>query len=336
MHWYATAYFLVLIITGCTTGVLSLIAWRQRSSPGSFLFSMLLLAITEWTVAAIFEISAAQPQTKIFWSVIEYLGLVASPPLFLAVVLNFSHLDHWLTFRNLALAAILPVVTLGMAATNNMHHWLWSSFSFDPATNIMTYGHGPWFWVNATYCYLLILAATVILVWDSIRFRQPYRSQAISLLAAVAFPWAANAIYITRLGPPVGLDWTSVAFSMTGILFFLTTFRFHFLDQPPVAHEQVFDSLSEGVIVLDILERIGDLNPTAVRLLNLGSRPVIGQPAASILAAWPSFCSPRRARRKNNGYSTPVLRPRVSLTSGSRPSSTGATGSPEELCSSGT
>ncbi len=289
MHWYETVYLLMLALSGCITAGLSVLAWRRRRSPGGFPFSLLLMAITEWTIACILEFASTHPQVKIFWSVVEYVGVTTSPTLFLVFVMAYSQLDRWLTRRNLALAAILPVITFIMAATNSLHHWLWASFSFDPATHIMTYFHGPWFWVFAAYTYLLLLAGVILLAWDVFRFRQLYRRQSIVLLAGSIIPLAPNVGYIFHIGPPLGLDWTSVAFSLTGILSFLTIFRFQFLDLAPVAHEQVFNSLSEGVIVLDDQDRFADLNPTAVRLLALSSNPVIGQPAASVLAPWPSL-----------------------------------------------
>jgi diguanylate cyclase (GGDEF)-like protein/PAS domain S-box-containing protein len=254
-----------------------------------FAFRLLLMVLTEWTIVATVEAATAHPLVKVFWSIIEVPGMVASPPLFLVVVMAFSDLDKWLTRRNLVLLSILPVITVGMAATNSLHHWLWSSFSLDTTTNIMTYGQGPWFWVNAAYCYLLILAGTAILVWDAIRFRQLHRRQAVALLLAGAIPWAANAMYIFHIGSPIGLDWTPVAFSLTSFTFFLTIFRFQFLELVPVAHDRVFDSLSDGVIIIDDKGRMADLNPTAMRLLEFTSRSVIGQPAVSVLAAWPSL-----------------------------------------------
>ncbi len=52
-------------------------------------------------------------------------------------------------------------------------------------------------------------------------------------------------------------------------------FRFHLLEIVPIAHSQLVESLQDGVVVLDVENRIIDINPAAQKILNL-SPDIIG------------------------------------------------------------
>jgi diguanylate cyclase (GGDEF)-like protein len=289
MHWIKSAYTLILLLSGFATAILIVISWSQRKKPFLFYFILLLSALTEWTVFAFLEVISSEVPVKIVCSQLEYLGVATTPSFFLFFVLSYSHLDRWLTRRNLILLAIIPALTIGIAATNNQYFWLWSSYSLNTSTNIITYGHGPWFWVNVIYSYLLVIGANGLLIWDLFRFPRIYRRQIRSLLIASFIPWIANAIYIFKALPISSLDWTSVGFSFSSIIFFLVIFRYQIFELLPIGREAVFDSMGDGAIIVDDLDRIVDLNSTARNSLNMVEQNVVGQPVESLLIHFPEI-----------------------------------------------
>ncbi len=236
-------------------------------------------------------LEAASPHAgvKVLWSTLEYVGLAFTPTLFLIFVLDFSRLEKHLSKRLLGILAVFPILTIAMAATNQWHHWLWNSFTLDTTFNIMTYGHGPFFWLNAAYSYLLLIIATIILAWDAYRFQKMYQSQVWALLAAAFVPWVLNVIYIFDIVPQIHLDWTSLGFAITGIIFSFTIYRFQFLDLVPVARGIILDSLADGIVVLDSHNRVLDFNPAAQQFLGFDAETVIGQPASSAIKCCPEM-----------------------------------------------
>ena len=289
MSWIISLFELVLILTGLITASLTIFVWYQRYVQIRITFFVLLLAITEWTFTALLEVSAVEPTAKILWSKIEYLGIATVPTLFLMFVLTYSYLEKFLTRRNMILLGMMPLVTIVMAFTNDFHHWLWSSYNFNDSLNIMTYGHGIWFWLNVIYSYLLILAASIILIWDILRFPNLYKRQAWGIILAAIFPWISNAVYIFKILSYPSLDWTSVGFSISCLFFFLVLFKFHLLDLVPIARETILDGLGEGIIVLDERDRIVDLNSTARKFLKIASDEILGQPAVLAFSTWPEL-----------------------------------------------
>jgi diguanylate cyclase (GGDEF)-like protein/PAS domain S-box-containing protein len=290
MSWQLTPYALAFFVAAGISALVAFIAWRRRTMPGGRPLALLMLAVAEWALGAGLDVAAVEVPAKILWSKVEYLGLINVPPLFLVFVLEYTHRDRWLTRRNLALLWIIPIITLLMAATNEWHSLMWTSFTPSPSgSNLLIYGHGSWFWVSVSCTYLVLLAGTLSLIWAITRFPYLYRRQAGALLVGMSIPWVGNAIYIFGLDPIPGLDWTPITFTLTGLILAWGIFRFQLLDLAPVARDALIESMSDGVLVLDMQNRVVDINPMARRLLGPAAAPAIGQHVETVLAAWPAM-----------------------------------------------
>lgn len=278
MYWQFTPYIIPLLIAAVISITLALYAWQRRSSaPAAVSFAMLMLAIAEWSVGYALEMGGTYLPAITFWAKIEYLGIVTAPPAWLIFALHFANRDKWLTRRNLGLLAVVPVITLLLVWTNEAHGLVWSRV--DPDTSgpfpAMAPQHGLWFWVHSAFSYTCLLLGTILLIRMVISFPDLYRWQAGLMLLAVLAPWISNGLYLSRLGPFPYLDLTSFAFTLTGLAIGWNLFRFRFLDVVPVARRAVVEGMRDGVIVLDVQNRIVDFNPAAQQL--------IGQPAAAIM-----------------------------------------------------
>jgi len=289
MHWQLTIFAVVLFFSAVVSATLAFIVYRLRTAPGGTPLALFLLAVTEWTLAYALEVSAVGISNKILWAKVAYVGITSSPVLLLLFALEYAHLDRWLTRRNTALLWVIPVVSLGLAATNEWHHLIWTSFTphVDPSRNVLIYGHGTWFWIMVAYVYLLLFAAVLVLVRMALEYRHVYHRQAVLLLLGVPWPWIGNALYVFGRGPFPGQDLTPIAFVLMGAVLTLNMYRFRFLDLVPVARDALIENMNDGVIVLDAQNRIVDLNPAAQRIIGRPAAEAIGQPADQVLPARP-------------------------------------------------
>jgi len=250
-----------------------------------------MLAVAEWSLGYALELGSTDLPSQVFWAKVEYLGIVTVPVTWLALVLQYTKRERWLTRRNLALLATVPLVTLLLAWTNDLHGLLWSEIRLDSSGSfsVLDLGRGAWYWVNTAYAYLLLLFGTLLLIRTLIRSPRLYRGQAGALLLATLAPWVGNALYISGLIPFPHLDLTPFAFTLTGLAVAWGLFRFRLLDIVPVARDAVIEGMSDGVIVVDMQNRIVDLNPAAQRIIGRSASEAIGQPAAHILAGQPDL-----------------------------------------------
>jgi signal transduction histidine kinase len=238
----------------------------RTTVPGSRRFVFLMIAVAEWSIASMGHWLADSASAKIAWAQIQYVGIVSAPPLWWAFTSDYAGVA-WARRRGIALASwAIPIVTLLLAVTNPLHRAIWTGMSLTPAGGAV-YHHGWWFWIAASYNYLLLLGGSIVLA-RAVRRSPLYRLQSLALFAAVLIPWVANILYITGLSPIAGVDPTAPAFAISGVLIGWALFRNRLFDLVPVARDQLVESLSDAVVVLDGDRRVLDMNVAARRLSN--------------------------------------------------------------------
>ncbi len=286
MNWEFTPYIVVLLLTGLISVIVAYFAWRLRSKPGGLPTCFLMLAAAEWSFALALESAAVGIPHKVFWSKVEYIGINSIPVPLLMFALEFTHKEKWLNRRRLILLWIIPIITLGLVATNEWHHLIWTGFAPSPTagSRIVIYSHGAWFWIMTAYIYLSLCATTILLINAALQFRHLYRQQTMVLLLSMIPPWITNALYLLGIGPTSGLELTPSGFALTGMMLMWSFTHLQLLDLAPVARDKVIEDMRDGMLVLDEQNRIVDINPAAQKLIGVDGKSAIGQPAEDILA----------------------------------------------------
>lgn len=284
-------YWLPQLLAGITSTIVGFWVWRRRSAFGAKTLMVLMFATAQWALLSALHKASPDLATKILLAKIQYLGIVTVPPVLLAFILQYTGRERWLTRRNLVLLAIVPVITLALAWTNEAHQLIWTGIRLDASGSIPIgiYDYGPWFWFNTVYAYLAVLLSTIWLIQAFIRSPRFYRKQVLIMLIGIAAPWLANGLYIFKISPWPHIDMTPIAFSFTGLAIGWGLFWLRISDIVPVAHETVIENIPDGVIVLDNHNRVVGLNATAQRIIRRPDSEVIGQSALRVFADQPDL-----------------------------------------------
>ena len=288
MAWQPTAYSYTLLLVAGVAACVAIFAWRRRGAPGALALVALMAGVFAWSGAYAVELGVEGLQAKVFWAKVEYLGICSVPLSWLVLALGYTGREAWAAGRNLALLSALPLVTLLLVWTNEVHGLVWSSTTVETDGGFanLVVGHGPGFWVYWIYANLLLLAATAFMVPHLTRSLRLYRAQGIVLLLSTLAPWAANAMYVLGFTPGPNLDLTPFAFLVVGIGSAVAIFRYRFLDLVPVARESVVEGMGDGVVVVDPVGRIVDLNPAAERMISRRSNEAVGEAAEGLVPGW--------------------------------------------------
>ena len=292
MHWHYTPYIWLLLTSAAIAATLGAYAWRHRRDvPGASPFAILALAAMVWSLANALEMAGADLPTKLFWADVQYLSYVTLPVAWLALALEYTGRDKWLTRRRLAWLSVEPVITVALVWTNGLHGLVRRDIYLDTNGPFSVIGktHGPWFWFHAVYSYILLFAAVYLLVRALVRAQSLYRRQTLVLLFGFLVPFVWNALYNLGLSPNLRYDIAPAVISASGIAIAWGLFRYRLFDIVPVARAMVIESMDDGVIALDAQNRIIDLNPIAQRMLGPSSSQAIGRPVEQVLGAWDNF-----------------------------------------------
>ncbi len=282
----STPYFVPLLITTILCLLLIGMIWRRRQAPGAVPLGVLVLAVALWSLAYMLSLAGTTLAVQLFWINLALVGIVLVPGSWLAFALAYSGQNTWLSRRWLLLA-IMPLATLVAAWTNPLHRLFRSEFYLVNAGSfvVLETTFGPLFWIHTAYSYLLLLLGTFLLARNLFRMSPAYRRQAGGLFIGLATTWVGNAIYLSGLSPFPHLDITPFALGLSGLALTWDLLRFGLFELAPIAHSTVFQSMQDGVIVLDGRDHIAEINPAALALIRQDTHKVIGQPIERIFAS---------------------------------------------------
>lgn len=212
-------YVLINVISATIALIVGLYAILRGTRKDKSI-SLMLAVMFFWCCALAIEYAVVGIPQKVFWAKLEYLGVQTIPVLFLNHILLITSPGQPLFHRKLGWLFIIPVATILLAATNEYHHLIWTTFTPGPAgTNLVDYGHGPLFWVfSVGYSYLLMAVSAVILFrWAK---KQPKENMGTILRTASAgiLPWVANGLYVFNLLPVKGLEIATFSFVVSGFI----------------------------------------------------------------------------------------------------------------------
>ncbi|MEN8182424.1 MAG: histidine kinase N-terminal 7TM domain-containing protein [Myxococcota bacterium] len=261
--------------------------WTALRTP----LSIVLGGLAIWSLGSAFEILLLDPEAQLRATQFSYLGIVSVTPALAVAAARATGRARWLSPRRLALLAIVPAMTLGLALTNEVHGLIWSEIRVDTAGPFpaLAFSHGPWFWVHWSYSNVCLVAASVMLIQRYLRFWEEQRGLALAALCGISAPWLANLVYLAGWSPVPHLDLTPFAFTVTGLVLAWIFQRHGAFELVPVARRAVIESMADGVLVVDAAGHLLDANLAARRLLELPEDAQPGEALERVLVAHPQI-----------------------------------------------
>jgi len=289
LHIEGTTLALVAFATAAGTAACAAWVMRRMQSPTAPASVLLFLALSVWLVAQGLEFLMRSPQDRILASKLAYLGIVFVPLSVLFVAARATRRDRWIDPTTRVLVSIVPVCSLLLVWSNELHGWIWDELVYrtDLPVPKMVYGHGPAFWVLALYSYALLGIATVMLVQKYRSDWRRYGSEAALVLSGMVVPWVANIVYLSGLSPLPYVDLTPYGFTLTAGLVTYGLVRLGILEPAPVSRSTVVQELGDGLLVLDRRGRVVDANGAACDILGIPDSVVHGLRARDVLVAHP-------------------------------------------------
>jgi PAS domain S-box-containing protein len=252
----------------------------------------LMLPIVGWLVANTLELAVNTEAGTLSWAKITYGFVAFSVVAWLAFALQYSGHTEWLTLRRFGWFCLLPLVTIGLTWSNDLHRLVWANYRFIPidgllALNVVTYG--PWFWVHAGYSYGLVFLGAYLIIRQYFRSFKLYRQQSSWVVVGALTPVVINVVYILRLFPEFQKDYTAIGLAFASLAFAIGMSRYRLFDLKPIARAAVVDSMSDAMLVVDLQHRVVDANPAARRFIGLPANQIIGRSTDEVLSPWHEF-----------------------------------------------
>lgn len=223
-----------------------------------------------------FELGSSSLGEILFWLKFEYFGLpFVSVFWFLFAYKSFSKREpSGLLYIS---TLFFSLVTLFFSSTNDYLHFHYSKVSFISVDGslIAQLSKGPWYYVFITYSDLLILATIILYFLQWRRSNRARTSSSLKLLIGSLCVVVLQIPYLLGYSP-YNIDLTPFGFLIASILAALTIFRNDFLRTDDLVKDVVFSGISEGILVVDLKDRISDYNKIGAKLFTWLNPDCIG------------------------------------------------------------
>lgn len=284
-----TAYFVLAPLAAIISVGVLLHALQYRASRNMPALAWLMCAVLGWLTCNILDLATFTKAGTLFWAKMGYFFVVSTPLIWARFAFRYTDQYKWLKASRFAWFCIIPLITVILVFTNELHHLIWQVYTFSPVKNVLAIQiqrYGAWFWVNVFQDYLLVLLGAGLIIRQSFKSFNLYRQQSIWLVIGALIPLIGNAIYVFRLIPGLVQDYTSVMFALAGFAFVIGMTRHQLFNLQPIAREAVIDSMSDAMFALDNQNRIVDLNPAALAIMGMKADVLLGKPAGQAFAPW--------------------------------------------------
>ena len=310
MDWLYLLYIVPLLIAAAISVGLAAYAWLRRTATAAVPFAVLMFGVSIWSFGYAMEIGSASLAVKLLWAKFQYLGIVVLPVAWLALAVEYTGQGRWLSWRRLAFLSMIPLATLALTWSNELHNLIWSEVGLQPTGSVilLALNHGPAFWFHSTYAYALLAVGTILIARAFYLAPPTFKAQSRVILIGAVIPWLCNVVGLLSRSeqlPYMALDPTPFGFTATGLLVAWGLLRFRLFDVVPVARDLIVENMGDAMIVLNAQDLVVDLNRAAMDLLHVTEARAVGQPASEALAGIPALAE--RCLQEGGGQSEVVV-----------------------------
>ncbi|MEK4664042.1 histidine kinase N-terminal 7TM domain-containing protein [Priestia sp. FSL H7-0729] len=270
--------YITLVATSAVLNVfLCLYTYFRRSEiPSSKIFILYTAALSIYTFGYAIELASNSLEQMKFWTTVEYIGMPFSASLGLMLMITYT--GRTLSKKVTAALFVIPSITLVMVATNDFHHLFYKKVWLreDSPVPLMDIAVGQWYVVHGAFTFSCLLCACLILIAQWRHTKKMYRRQLLTLITSQIIPMVAAFLYLLGLTPG-GMDPVPVLMCITSAMYIWAILSSRLLTIVPIAKDSIFESMREGVIVLDSSNRLVDYNRSLRDMLPELNTTMVGQ-----------------------------------------------------------
>ncbi len=278
MNIEALPYTIPMIMVAMTSIAIAVSTIRRRYAAGAIPLTLLFSGHALWSFGSAGNLLAISSSTKFFFNSLVQAGMLLIPVAALAFGIEYAALKRKMHWWGWLLLALEPLILVALVLFDNYTNFLGvqSALHSSGKIQVIQASYQILHPFHLSFAYLALLVTGVLLLRGLMRSSHFFAGQGIVMSFGLLIPWLANILEMNHLNLFAPLELTPLAFMATQAAFLFGVFQFRLLDILPLARSSVIEQLSDGVIVLDSLNRITDLNPAAERITGCPSRRWIG------------------------------------------------------------
>lgn len=260
---------IAVLLTVISTG-LAVMAWRRSRRDFRKTFAFLMLAETLIVWAYLLDAASLDLSTKLWWNNIEYIGYLASLPLFFVFTFQFStklKLD-----RRLLVAISAPAVFFYLLLITNSYHQLFyvSTQISEDFYRSFDAVYGPAFYAYVIYAVALLTSGMMALIWHYVHVSRAHRYRVGITCMACGLQVIIVVLNYQDVYVLPGCLLVSLGFLVSNVLLFIGAFGFELFSMIPYALDKALSTMKGMILILDDKNVIMFHNPSVETLVEDG------------------------------------------------------------------
>ena len=290
MTWHFTPYSIPLIIGAVVLIPTAFLVLRRSPTLANIYMAIACILIAIFSGGYGLELAQTSLKGIYFWKKVEYLGGAAVPVFLLLLIVAYSGLERWLTRANHLILLAIPAISIGLAWTSRHHGLIWNNPRVIQTETlyVLDYDPGWWYLVSMIYVYLMVILSLAVLLFSFFRQEGAFRKQVLLFLAGISLPMLTFGFVSVSVAMGVSLpkiEWHAYALIITGLVMAVSLLKFQVFQVGPVAYDAIFKTIGDAIVVLDDHNRVIDVNPAAITILNWERPAVIGKNLSGLLSS---------------------------------------------------
>jgi len=246
-----------------------LACWRVRAKQGAPELFITSIFMTIWAVGSFLELVSDSFEIKLLWRNFTQIGVFLTPVA--SVIFSVSYTGYLVRLKKHLTVALYTYQTIGLllVLTDSFHHLVRKSVQLVQGellgtVTVDTTLFGK-FLITGNFLFLII--AFLMLLMASLTATKSSREQIYSVLLGMVIPIIYSLLKVISNEQFLQLLPISSVFALSGFFMLLGINRYDLLKIAPLAHQQVFRFLGDGIIICSINAEVVDANPQAHELL---------------------------------------------------------------------
>ena len=245
--------------------ILLLELFQRFKRKEDFYFTLLCVCSVSWYVSNIWALLTGSAAQVEFFTGFGFIFIGFIPPLLLLFVLYFYRTAYKPSAKATALLLAVPTINSVMALTSRHQSLLIKEMeivSLSPAREFVI-EYGPWFWVHASYSYVISMILIGTILYQHFHLPKFYRFPSTMMVTGVSITLLGNVLYLFGLFPEA-LDITIITMSLSMVLFNLGIINNNKSKFVHFSRAQIYHYLDLFIFVLDEKRQIVDVNRPAL------------------------------------------------------------------------
>lgn len=290
MIWQNTIYTIPVIIVIFFSFIGTFYLWIYRKGTQDIIGIAIMIFSIIWIASSVLEQGFTDYQIKVFWNNIQYTGSLILPVCIFLLINQYAGYKKLINTRNIILFSILPIITLILTLTNELHNLVWKSAKlivFD-SFSLIVKEYNTWYFVFTIYSYILISAGIIIvcktIIKSFIGQNNENRWKNFLLLPYISIPWLVTLIKVLDINPFPDLEEIPIITAISTLMVIAVLNRTKIRELIPMAFNTIFEGIDDGIVLVDRKDNILKINLATQKIFNTTISKVSGKPIKSLFS----------------------------------------------------